>query len=158
MMSNGLLLLMAVCAGSVASLATCGAPSVETGNDATAQEGPPREMGEFGKVAPQVGDVRMRDALVHQDTRGGNLQALQALAGAENGFAAVWRDHRDGMMGLYLRRLGPDGAGRAAEKPVHSAHSGRRRDPAVALARDGSGAVAWTSVYNKKNTVFLRTF
>ncbi|MBI5362348.1 MAG: hypothetical protein HZA53_04155 [Planctomycetes bacterium] len=115
-------------------------------------------MGALGTLPAQVEDVRVQDALVHQDDHGGNLQALQALASGSVGAAAVWRDHRDGMMGLYLRRLDAAGLGREPEQPIHAPHSGRRRDPAVALAADGSGAVAWTSVFNAQNTVFLRAF
>lgn len=129
-----------------------------TGAGTQDEAGPPREQGVFGVVAPQARDVRLADVLVHQDVSGGNHQDLQALAGAPGGFAAVWRDHRDGMMGLYLRRLDATGAGREPEQPIHSAHSGRRRDPAVALRPDGSGAVAWTSVWKARNTVFVRVF
>lgn len=125
----------------------------------TSQEAPAPELGKWGTVAPQSADVRLPDTLVHDDTRGGNYQALQALCGSHGGgFAAVWRDLRDGMIGLYLVRLSATGQALEPERPIHQPHSGRRRDPAVALAGDSTGAVVWTSVSGGQNTPFLRPF
>ncbi|MBK7876908.1 MAG: hypothetical protein IPJ77_14375 [Planctomycetes bacterium] len=155
--------LLAIVAGLPIPISAFACSDPELGRVATVavdvkEDGPAREHGTLGTLAPQAGDVRLADVLVHQDTRGGNQQALQALASSVQGAAAVWRDHRDGMMGLYLRRVDGEGAAREPEQSIHAAHSGRRRDPAVALAPDGSGAVAWTSVAGGKNTVFLRLF
>lgn len=133
-------------------------PGVGRSSTPPAVDGPVREMGTFGTLPPAVADVRMPDTLASQDVRGGNQQALQVLAGGAAGVAAVWRDHRDGMMGLYLRRFGTDGAPLDVDRPIHSAHSGRRRDPAAAIGPNGAGAVAWVSVAGAKNTVFLRAF
>lgn len=120
--------------------------------------GPAREVGKLGELPVTVGDVSLADTLVHQDVDGGSVQELQALAGAPGGgFVAVWRDHRDGMMGLYLRRMTAEGEPREPEQPIHAPHAGRRRDPAVALAPDGSGVVAWTSIAGR-STVFIRAF
>lgn len=120
--------------------------------------GPARELGKLGELPVTVADVTLADTLVHQDLDGGSVQELEALAGAPGGgFAAVWRDHRDGMMGLYLRRMTAEGEPREPEQPIHAPHAGRRRDPAVALAPDGSGVVAWTSVAGR-STVFVRAF
>lgn len=113
--------------------------------------------GEFGTVFPQSLDVRMRDTLAHQDTKGGANQALLSLAGdPRGGFAAVWRDQRDGMIGLYLARFDGDGALREPERPIHQPHSGRRLDPAVTVGADGSAGVAWISDVWQHAMVWLR--
>jgi hypothetical protein len=97
-------------------------------------------------MAPAASDVRQIDTVVHQDTRGGANQSLRALCGSDGGgFAVVWQDQRDAMLGLYLLRLDPSGEPLEPERPIHEPHAGRRLDPAVALAPDGSGAVAWTA-------------
>lgn len=146
----------------IAGFAACGNALAQAPGGASkpnAPDGPAREMGTFGALPAPIGAVIRGDALVHQDVDGGAAQELQALAGAPGGgFAAVWRDVRDGMLGLYLVRLTPEGEAREPERPIHAPHSGRRRDPAVALAPDASGAVVWTSVFGGRHTVFLRTF
>ena len=97
-------------------------------------------------MSPAATDVRLADAVVHQDTRGGTNQALRALCGSDGGgFAAVWQDQRDGMLGLYLRRIDAAGEPLEPEQPIDEPHVGRGLDPTVALAPDGSGAVAWTA-------------
>src|SRR5262245_36577187 len=108
------------------------------------------EAGAFGQVAAAPAEVRLRDGIVHQDDRGGAIQVLQALCGAPEpgtgvGFAAIWRDHRDGMAGLYMARFSPTGEILEPERPIHMPHAGRRFDPAVAIAPDGSGAVMWAA-------------
>lgn len=132
---------------------------VSNASGAQKSEGPQAEPGVLGTVAPQSTDVRMPDTLAHTDTHGGNNQALLALSSTRGGgFAAVWRDQRDGMLGLYLARLNAQADLREPERPIHAPHSGRRRDPGVALGAGDAGAVVWVSVTEAGNTPWLRTF
>jgi hypothetical protein len=121
---------------------------------------PVAEKGVLGQWSPPAADVRLPDTVVHQDTTGGTNQSLRALCGSDGGgFAAVWQDPRDGMLGLYLLRLDASGEPLEPERPIHEPHAGRRLDPAVALAPDGSGAVAWTAPRPDTPPVaFLRFF
>jgi hypothetical protein len=115
--------------------------------DPAAQQKDPYEpeLGFLGYQPPEVTDVRLPDAIPHQDKDGGNTQFLIALTGARGGgFAAIWRDQRDGALGLYMARFGADGALLEPEQPICEPHSGRRIEPSVALVADGSGAVTWT--------------
>ena len=113
---------------------------------AHAQSGPAADPGVFGTVAPQSADVRLPDTLVNQDKTGGTQQTLVGLSGSPGGgFAAVWRDQRDGMLGLYLARMNAQGELLEPERPIHAPHSGRRFEPAVALGKDNSGAVVWVA-------------
>jgi hypothetical protein len=128
--------------------------------DATrAQSGPPAEPGVFGTVAPQSVDVRLPDTLVNQDKTGGANQVLMALSASPGGgFAAVWRDQRDGMLGLYLGRIDAQGQLREPERPIHAPHSGRRLEPAVALGKDDAGAVVWIANGGGGIIPWVRTF
>ncbi len=91
-------------------------------------------------------DVKIPPTIVHQDTTGGTNQVLRDLAaGDKGGFAVVWQDQRDGLLGVEVRRIAPDGAPLEPEQALHDCISGRSTDPTVALAPDGSGAVAWIS-------------
>lgn len=99
--------------------------------------------GTFGTYAPDAAARLFPDTTVHTDTEGGTVQELQALAGAEGGYSALWRDHRDGLAGLYLARLGPRAERRGPEDVVHRPYAGRRLQPDLAIAQDGSGAVVW---------------
>ncbi len=105
----------------------------------------PQEDGEMGYVAPQAVDVIAPDAPVHSDTTGTAAHELLELAGsASGGFAAVWRDGRDGNMGLYFARVGPDGAPREPDRPFYvTARSSRQLDPTIALNANGAGAFGW---------------
>jgi hypothetical protein len=139
------ILLLSAAAGSIASAAL--------------PQGPAAEPGVPGTVAPQSGDVRLADTLVNQDARGGSNQMLLSLAASPNaGFAAVWRDQRDGMLGLYLARLNARGELLEPERPIHQPHSGRRLDPSVALTKDNAGAVVWVSSGGVGNVPWVRTF
>ena len=113
--------------------------------------------GEYGTVFPQSADVRLRDTIPHQETRGGANQALLALAGdREGGFAAIWRDQRDGMIGLYLARFDGEGRAREPERAIHQPHSGRRLDPSVSVGADGAAAVTWLSDIWQHAIVWMR--
>lgn len=117
------------------------------------------ELGRLGIQPPEVTQVLLPDSMPHQDKVGGNAQQLTALCGADDGgFAAVWRDQRDGSLGLYMARLGPDGAPLAAEHSVCVPHTMRRVDPSIVLDKDGSGAVTWTSVIGAGQTPWVHCF
>ncbi len=113
----------------------------------------------MGFQPPEVADVVLHDALAAEDKSGGNNQQLVALTGTSGGwFAAVWRDHRDAMTGLYLGRFDPEGRLLEPEQPVHAPGTQRRNNPAVALREDGSGAVAWTMVVGGVQETLVRAF
>lgn len=120
----------------------------------------PQLEGELGTVAPQPPDVVAEDAPVHQDTHGRAQHQLQALAGRDGaGFAAVWRDTRDGNMGLYFARIGLDGRLREAERPVYARGSSSREvEPCVAVGEGCSGGLAWFSSGVGDDRVNLRFF
>ncbi len=106
---------------------------------------PEPQVGVLGFQPPELGDVRVTDTLLNQDTTGGVAQQLLGISGSlGGGFGLVWRDQRDGSLGIYCARLDADANLLEPERTV-SATPGtvRRFDPAVAVAADGSGAVAW---------------
>lgn len=99
--------------------------------------------GTFGTYPPAASQRLFPDTTVHTDTEGGTVQELMGLCGAEGGYSALWRDHRDGLAGLYLARLGPRAERRGPEDVVHRPHAGRRLQPDLVVAPDGAGAVVW---------------
>lgn len=142
------------------ALAAC-VPVVAGTSPATAED--PQhdpELGFLGFQPPEVGDVRLADALLHQDTTGGVLQQLMGIGGSRGGgFGLVWRDQRDGTLGIFCARLDADGVLREPERPVTAAQGTTRRfDPAVAIAPDGSGAVSWVSRHTSGQRPWLRCF
>lgn len=106
---------------------------------------PEPQVGVLGFQPPELGDVRLTDTLLNQDTIGGVAQQLLGASGSPGGgFGLVWRDQRDGTLGIYCARLDADANPREPERTVSANPSTTRRfDPAVAVAADGSGAVAW---------------
>ncbi|MCY2959553.1 MAG: hypothetical protein NTY35_05245 [Planctomycetota bacterium] len=145
-----LLLLLVACAPVVA------------GTTRGSSEDPPHdpETGYLGFQPPEVGDVRVSDTLLNQDTTGGVSQQLAGIAGSPgSGFGLVWRDQRDGMLGYYFARLDADANLREPERPVTSVPGTTRRfDPAVAIAADGSGGVSWISRHPTGQRPWLRCF
>ncbi len=131
----------------LAFLAAC-TPVVAGTSAQPTQEAPPEpENGFLGFQPPEVGDVRVTDTLLHQDTTGGVVQELLGIASSRGGgFGLVWRDQRDASLGIYWVRLDADGVAREPERPVTSSiGTSRRFDPAIALAPDGAGALAWVT-------------
>jgi hypothetical protein len=112
-----------------------GDPPVETG------------IGVLGYQPPEVADVRLSDTILHQDTTGGVIQQLLGASGNRGGgFGLVWRDQRDGMLGIYCARLDADGNLREPERSVSSAPGTTRRyDPTIAIGPDGAGIAAWVA-------------
>lgn len=139
--------------GSCARLAALALPLLPA-----AAQGPPREEGARGTRAPQAADVVLDDRVLHDDRAGGCGQSLIGLTAATPGYAALWRDMRDGNLGIYWERLDPDGAPLGLEGPIHEARTTRQLDPSVALAPDGSGALAWVFTVGNRAEVHVRFF
>lgn len=131
-----------------------GAPLLSLGGE----DGSIPQTGTFGQVAPQSTDVRLSDTVVHQDDRGGTLQQLVCAAGSPAGFALLWRDHREGMMGLYLGRYDHEGAMRAPEGPVHHPYAGRRLQPGLCFDATGAGMATWTADVLNEPVLFAHAF
>lgn len=141
-------------------LAAC-APAVAGSAGPPSQDAPQEpELGFLGFQPPEVSDIRLADTLLHQDETGGVAQDLMGISGAAapgGGFGLVWRDQRDGMLGLYFARVGPDGQRREDERSITSLPATVRKfDPAVAVAPDGSGAVGWISIRQEGQQRTLR--
>ena len=104
--------------------------------------------------------MRSPEAIVHQDSTGGANQTLRDLAAGEGGgFAVVWQDQRDGMLSVEMRRIAASGAPLEREQPIHDCAAGRTIDPVVAIAPDGSGAVAWIAARSHlEPRVWMRAF
>jgi len=109
------------------------------------QDGATPQAGTLGQLARQSADVRMADAVPHQDDHGGTLQELACAAGSKAGFALMWRDLREGMLGLYLGRFDAQGHIREPESPIHEPYSGRRLQPALCVDPEGAGLTLWTA-------------
>jgi len=139
-------------------LAAC-APVVAGSASVPSQDAPQEpELGYLGFQPPEVSDIKLTDTLLHQDEVGGVSQDLMGIAGTPGGgFGLVWRDQRDGMLGLYFARVGPDGQRREDERSITSLPATVRKfDPAVAVAPDGSGAVGWISIRQEGQQRTLR--
>jgi hypothetical protein len=120
----------------------------------------PQPVGVYGTVFAQVGDVRCADLLLHEDTQGrAPKQLLEVCASSGHGFAAVWRDLRDGHAGLYFGRLDLDGNLLEPERALYPAGSSAREvEPAIALAPRGNGALVWHTSNNPPHPLRLRSF
>src|SRR5262249_6070333 len=121
---------------------------------------PAAEASSAGRSPPAALDVRFPETVVSEDTTGGANQTLRDLSAAiGGGFAVVWQDQRDGLLGVEARRISPTGEPAEPEQPAHDCVSGRSLDPVVAVAPDGSGAVAWISARSYlEPRVWLRPF
>lgn len=142
-----------------AALVTLGAMLGTLCGPVMAQDPVTPPLGTLGWLPPPVTDVRLADALLHQDQAGGAVQELQMLEGAPGGgFVAAWRDLRDGLLGIYLARFDGELGLREAERPMYAPHTARRIDPCVFAYPDGGGAIAWTSVQSGGSAPWLRAF
>lgn len=125
-------------------------------------EDPPQQVenGTLGFQPPEVGDVRLADTRLHEDTTGGVIQELLGVSGSQGGgFGLVWRDQRDGSLGIYCTRLDDAGDVREPERSVTASKgTGRRFDPAIAIGPDGSGIVAWVGKHPSGHRPWLRGF
>jgi len=120
----------------------------------------PQLTGAWGIVLPTVQDARSADLLVHEDASGRAQKQLLDLAGsAEHGFAAVWRDLRDGHAGLYFGRVGRAGEALEAERALYPTGSASREiEPAIALSSHGHGAFVWHTSNLPPHPLRLRVF
>ncbi|HUR27042.1 MAG TPA: hypothetical protein VM509_02555 [Planctomycetota bacterium] len=131
--------------------------------DAVPQREPdtlPQELGVYGTVRPGLGDVRLADRPVHSDVGGRAAHQLIDLAGSDgHGFAAIWRDGRDGNAGLYFGRLDATGEPLEPERALYPEGSAwRELEPAIALSPRGDGAFVWYSSGSPVQRLKLRTF
>lgn len=124
----------------------------------TAEDGATPQTGTFGQIAPQSGDVRLVDAVAHQDDHGGTLQQLVCAAGSKAGFSLLWSDHREGMTGLYLGRFDHEGHIREPERPIHQPYAGRRLQPGLSMDADGDGIALWTCDYLNVPVLYARSY
>jgi len=84
------------------------------------------------------------DLAVHGDTAGDQREPAVAV-GAKGDFVVAWADDTDdnGYYQIHARGFAADGTERIAEFTVNSVSDGQQRDPAVAVAADGSFVIAW---------------
>ena len=118
----------------------------------------PLEPGEAGSEAPAAVDVRIPSRPTHNDSTGRAGAGILALAGSEEGFAAVWADGRDGAPRLFLGRYDTEGLLLEPERPVAGPGSDLEAQPSVALGPRGEGAIAWYSSREGVEYVSLRSF
>ena len=119
-----------------------------------------QEPGEVSSLPPPV-ESAGAPARIHEDRDGRALHVPMRIAGIEGGgFAVAWRDTRDGTLGLYVARVGLDGAPLAAERPFSSrGESLPELEPALALNEKGEGAVAWHAFRGTgRARFFVRSF
>jgi len=122
-------------------------------------EAPVPEPGTLRWQAPQPTDVLRSDVPVHDDQTGGAGQVLlQAKGGVRGGFGLVWRDQRDGSLGLYFQSLAGDGERRDVDRPIHGQRTTRMLNPDLALAADGSGGLVWVYSAAKMRSIHVRFF
>ncbi len=119
-----------------------------------------QDPGIYGTAHPQVGDIVLAETLVHTDREGRASHQLLDLVGVPgHGFAAVWRDMRDGNAGLYFGRLDPEGRPLEAERALYpEGTTYRELEPAIALSARGNGAFVWYSSGISLQSLILRTF
>ncbi len=84
------------------------------------------------------------DVAVHGDTSGDQREPAVAV-GTGSEIVVAWADDSDdnGYYQIHARGFAADGSERFAEITVNSVSDGQQRDPAVAVAGDGSFVVAW---------------
>lgn len=92
---------------------------------------------------PPAADRRGEDFPIHQETHGGARQELLDVSGSEAGFAGLWRDTRDGNLGLYFGCLDRQGQPAPFQRAIHEPSTARELEPAIAFGPGGVGAVAW---------------
>lgn len=121
---------------------------------------PGQERGELRTIAPQPGEVVLADRVLHLDEAGGCRQSLIELTsgGGRSGFGAVWRDQRDGNLGIYMGVLDADGKPSNGDRPVNQPRTTRQIAPRIAMAADGSGGVTWVFTVGSKHEVHVRFF
>jgi hypothetical protein len=107
---------------------------------------------------PPASDRRGDDFPVHQETHGGARQELIDLSGSEAGYAGLWRDTRDGNLGLYFCTLDRQGQATPFQRAIHEPSTARELEPAIAFGPGGVGAVAWYRASGFRLQTNLRFF
>jgi hypothetical protein len=107
------------------------------------------------------GSQRFPDFTVNPTTSGDQFW-LDIAASASGGFVVVYEDDRDGndFYNIYMRGFNSDGSQRFSDRRVNPDSSGQQRDPAIAMAPDGSFVVVYEDDRdgNGINDIFMRGF
>ena len=107
------------------------------------------------------GSQRFPDFTVNPVTSG-DQDRLDIAASASGGFVVVYEDDRDGneFYEIYMRGFNSDGSQRFSDRKVNSDSSGQQRDPAIAMAPDGSFVVVYEDDRdgNGVNDIFMRGY
>jgi hypothetical protein len=107
------------------------------------------------------GSQRISDFTVNPTTSGDQFR-LDIAASASGGFVVVYEDDRDGneFYEIYMRGFNSDGSQRFSDRKVNTDSSGQQRDPAIAMAPDGSFVVVYEDDRdgNGINDIFMRGF
>jgi len=90
------------------------------------------------------GCERFADLAAHDDTAGDQREPALAVS-ASGDFVVAWADDSDGNGYYQIRARGfaADGSERIPEFTVNVVSDGQQRDPALAMASDGSFVIAW---------------
>ncbi len=118
------------------------------------------EIGEFKRRAPEVQDRLLGPEPAHQDDTGSCEQVVLAVAGAEDGrFGAIWRDRRQGNMGLYLGIVTASGEVRGEEKPAYpNLGTARQLQPDLAFTHRDDGILCWRTGISAMKPIQVRGF
>jgi len=107
------------------------------------------------------GSQRIPDFTVNPTTSGDQFK-LDIGASASGGFVVVYEDDRDGndFYDIYMRGFNSDGSQLFSDRKVNSDSSGQQRDPAIAMAPDGSFVIVYEDDRdgNGVNDIFMRGF
>jgi hypothetical protein len=107
------------------------------------------------------GSQRFPDFTVNPTTSGDQFR-LDIAASASGGFVVVYEDDRDGndFYDIFMRGFNSDGSQRFSDRKVNPDSSGQQRDPAIAMAPDGSFVVVYEDDRdgNGINDIFMRGF
>ncbi|MGL4513012.1 MAG: peptidylprolyl isomerase [Lacipirellulaceae bacterium] len=121
--------------------------------------GPVDRHGVFAELLGTTGSTTRATFQVNETTRGD--QVGPAVATAANGsFVVVWSGRGVGdKEGVFLRRYSASGVALGGEQLVNQTLSGAQSEAAIAMAADGSFAVAWSGAGAGDSTgVFLRRY
>jgi cyclophilin family peptidyl-prolyl cis-trans isomerase len=94
------------------------------------------------------------------NTREGNQHSAAVAVHADGTFVVVWAGRGVGdKQGIFFRRYSATGTALSEETLVNTTTGGKQVDPTIAMAADGSFAIAWSGVgTGDASGVFLRRF
>ena len=118
------------------------------------------ETGTPGERAPEVRDTLLGPEPVHQDAEGSCEQQLLALAGSpDGGFGAIWKDTRQGNLGLYLGLVNAQGKVKGSEVPIYpSLGTARQLQPDLCFTAGLAGMLTWRSGVAPLKPIQVRPF